>query len=105
MPSFNFFLGVVSEIEVQNFPLFPTWLAHHVTYEIIIIIKTFYMSSRSYGENFVSIRQAVAEKNCTHVLCGQTNKLKCNILSSGEGNDDSHLLIIIFFSVTNENKK
>ena len=30
----------------------PIWLPHHVTYYIIIIIKTFYMSSRTYGENF-----------------------------------------------------
>ena len=60
-----------------EYHLVPTWLPHHVTYNIIIILKTFYMSSCSYGDNFVSIRQAVAEKN-THVVCGQTNRPKCN---------------------------
>ena len=54
------------------FPIFPTWLPHHVTYDVIII-KIFYMSCRSYHENFVSIRQAVAAKN-TDVLRGQRNK-------------------------------
>ena len=53
MPSFNFFLGVVSEIEIQSFPIFPTWLPHYVTYDVIIIIKTFRMSSRTNGEIFV----------------------------------------------------
>ena len=67
-----FFLGAVSEIEVQSFSVFPTWLPYHVTYDVIIMIKTIYMSSRTYGENFVSIGQAIAEKN-TIVLCGQTN--------------------------------
>ena len=74
MPSFNFFLGAVSEIqEVQFFGVFPTWLPHHVTYDVRILIKTFYMSSRSNGEKLFSMRQAVAEKN-TKVLCGQTDK-------------------------------
>ena len=62
-----------------------------MTYGVIIIMKTFYMSSRSNGENFISIRQADAEK-ITKVLYGQTNKQtnrqtnvpKCNILSFGE---------------------
>ena len=72
LPSFNFFLCAFSEIEVQSFLVFPTWLTHHVTYAIIIIIKTFFMSSRTNIENFVSIRQAVAQKN-TKVLCGQTD--------------------------------
>ena len=45
-----------------------------MTYGVILIIISSYMSSRSYGENFVSIQQVVAEKNRTHVLCGQTNK-------------------------------
>ena len=62
VPSFNFFFGVVSEIEVQSFSVFPTWLPHHVTYDVIIINKTFDMSNRSDGENFVSIRQAVANR-------------------------------------------
>ena len=44
------------------FCFFPIWLPHHITYNIIIIIETFYISSRSNGENFVSIWQAVAEK-------------------------------------------
>ena len=48
--------------EVQSFSDFPIWLPHHVTYYIIIIIKTFYMSSRTYGENGLSIGEAVAEK-------------------------------------------
>jgi len=47
--------------------------AHHVTYDVIIIIETFYMNSRTDGENLVSIRQAVVEKNMK-VLYGQTNK-------------------------------
>ena len=73
MCGFNFFLHAVSEIEVQSFSVFPTWLPHHVTYDVIIIIKTFYMSSYTNGKNFVSIRQAVVEKN-TKVLCGQTDR-------------------------------
>ena len=44
-----------------------------MTYDIIIIIKTFYISSRTNGGNFVSIRQVITEKN-TKVLHGQTNK-------------------------------
>ena len=43
------------------------------TYDVIIIIKILYMSSRTNGENFVSIWQAVAEKN-TKVLCRQTDR-------------------------------
>ena len=71
VPSFNFFLGAVSEI--QRSKVFPIWLPHHVTYDVIIIIETFNMSSCANGENFFSIRQAVAEKN-TKVLCGQIKK-------------------------------
>ena len=41
---FQFFLGAVSE--VQSFSIFQTWLPHDVTY-VIIIIKTFCMSSRT----------------------------------------------------------
>ena len=86
MPSFNFFLGAVSEIQRSNFfSSFPILLPHHVTYDVMTIIKTFCMSSRTNGENFVSIRQAVAEKNMK-VLCGQTNEPKRNTLSFGEGN-------------------
>ena len=74
MPSFNFSLGAVSEIQRSKvFFVFPIWLPHHVIYDVTIIIKTFYVSSRTNGENFDSIRQAVAEKN-TKVLCGQTNE-------------------------------
>ena len=73
VPSFNFFLGAVSKIEVQSFSVFPTWLPHPITYAVIIINITFYMSSHSNGENFVSIRLAVADKN-TKVLCGQTDR-------------------------------
>ena len=51
------------DTEVQIFLVFPTWLLHYVTYDILITIKSFYMSSRTYGENLVSIEQAVAEKN------------------------------------------
>ena len=32
---------------------FPSWLPHHVTYDVIVITKTFYMSSCIYGENFM----------------------------------------------------
>jgi len=68
-----FFLGGVSEIEVQSLSVFSNMAAHHVTYDVIIISKTFYMNSRTDGENLVSIRQAVVEKNMK-VLYGQTNK-------------------------------
>ena len=61
------------DTEVQSFSVYPIWLPHHVTHDIIVIIKMFYMSRRTNGENFVSIRQAVAERN-TKVLCGQTDK-------------------------------
>ena len=54
--SFNFFLGAVSEIEVKSFSIFPIWLPHHMTDDVIIIIKTFYTSSCAYVENFVSIK-------------------------------------------------
>ena len=50
------------DTEVQIFCVFPTWLPHDVTYNVIIVIKTFYMCSHTSGENFVLIRQAVAEK-------------------------------------------
>ena len=74
VPSFNFFPWCsFRDTEVQIFPVFSIWLPQHVAYDVIIIIKTFYMSSRTNEENFGSIRQAVAEKN-TKVLCGQTNK-------------------------------
>ena len=56
MTSFNFFLGAVSEIEVKSFSIFPIWLPHHMTDDVIIIIKTFYTSSRASVENFVSIK-------------------------------------------------
>ena len=55
------------------FSVFPIWLPHHVTYDVIIIIKTFYMSNRTNGENFVLISKVVTEKN-TNVLCGQIDK-------------------------------
>ena len=63
--------------EVQSFSVFPIWLPHHVTYDVdvIIIILTFFTSNHTYGENFVSIRQVVAEKN-TKLLCGQTKNWK-----------------------------
>jgi len=37
------------------------------------MIKIFSMNSRTYDENFVSIRQAVVDKN-TKVVCGQTKR-------------------------------
>ena len=55
------------DTEVQSFSFFPIWLPHHVTDDVMILIQTFYMDSRSDGENFVSIRQAVAEKNTRSV--------------------------------------
>ena len=86
------------DTEVQSFLFFPIWLLHHVTYNVIIIIKTLYMSSCTNGEHFVSIRQEVGEKNMK-VLCRQTNKQtdkqtngpKCDTLSKslGEGNDQT----------------
>ena len=93
VPSFNFFLGAISDTEVQIFSVFLTWLPQHVTCDVIIAIKIFYMSCCIDDDKFVSIRQAVTEKN-TKVLCGQktdrqterqTNKPKYNILSFGEG--------------------
>ena len=68
------------DTDVQSFTVFPTWLPHHMTYDVIII-KTFYMRSRSSGENFISIRQAVAVENMK-VLCRQTNKQMKNHSSS-----------------------
>jgi len=52
---------------------FSNMAATHMTYDVIIIIKTFCMSSRTNVENLFSIPQVVAEKN-TKVMCGQTNK-------------------------------
>ena len=69
------------DTEVQSFSVFPTWLSHQVTEYITIMIKTFYMSSRTDGENFVSIWQAVVEENTT-VLCGQTNQQTKKIMLS-----------------------
>ena len=72
--SFNFYPWCgFRDTEVQSFSVLPIWLPHDVTYDVIIIIKTFYMSSCSYRENCVIIRQAVAEEN-TKVLCGQTER-------------------------------
>ena len=73
-----FFLGAVSEIQSSKvFLFFQLWLPQHMTYDIKIIIERAhvhdYTSSRTNGENFVLIRQAVAEKN-TKVLCGQTKR-------------------------------
>ena len=70
-----------------------------MTYDVKIMIKTFFMSSCTYLENFVSIRQAFVEKN-TKVLCDkqtktdrqtniQTNGPKHNTLSFGKGNKDA----------------
>ena len=62
-----------------------------MTYDVKIIIKTFYMSGLSFGENLFSIWQAAAEKN-THVLCRQADRQTDNqmdpnaIPSFGEGN-------------------
>jgi len=70
------FVGVVSEMlrsKVFFSSVFPIWLPHPVTLDIIIIISTFYMSICTNGENFVSIRRTVAEKN-TKFLCGQTDR-------------------------------
>ena len=76
-----FFLGA----EVQFISVFPTWLPQHVTYDVIIINKTFYMSCRSYGENFVSIRQVVAEKDTSSVGANkQTDKQTRGHLGTNE---------------------
>ena len=72
-----------------NFSVFPIWLPHHVTYDVIILIDTFHMTRRTNGENFVSIRQAVAKKN-TKVLRGQTDKqsdANANTLSESTGRE------------------
>ena len=74
VPSFNFFPWCgFRDIEIQSFSVFLIWLLHHVTNDVTTIIETFYMSIRTNGDIFVSIRQAVADKN-TKVLCGQTNR-------------------------------
>ena len=39
----------------------------------LLLIEFFDMSSHTNGENFISIRPAVAEKNMK-VLCGQTDR-------------------------------
>ena len=52
---------------------FSNMAPQHVMYDVIIINNIFYMSSHTNGEKFVSIRQAVAEKNMK-VLCRQTNR-------------------------------
>ena len=58
MPSFSFFpYCSFRDTEVQSFSVFPTWLPHHVTYDVMVVIATFYMSSNTNRENFVSIRQ------------------------------------------------
>ena len=73
-------------MEAMSCPSFKKWVDHlgniiffqhgyQLWHDVIIINTTFYISSRSYGENFVSIRQAVAEKN-TKALCGQTDTNK-----------------------------
>ena len=77
-----------------------------MTFDITIMIKTFYKSNRMYGENFVSIQQAVAEKN-TKVLCRQRNKdretdrqsngPKRNTHSFGEG---KNLIILAAFYIS-----
>jgi len=59
----------------KGFRINPTWLPHHVTYDVVIIMKTFSMSSLTFDDNFVSIRQEVAEKNTSSVqTINQTNK-------------------------------
>ena len=56
-----------------------------MTYDVIIIIKTFYMSNHTNGENFVSIHQVVAEK--TQKFCADKQTDKHNTLSFREGNN------------------
>ena len=51
MPSFNVFPWYGFRDGCPSFSGFPIWLPHHVTYDIIIIIKTFYLSSRSGGDD------------------------------------------------------
>ena len=49
---FQFFVWCgFRDTEVQNF-VFSIWLPHHVTCDVIIIIKTCYMSCRANVENF-----------------------------------------------------
>ena len=61
------------DTELQFIFVFPTLLSHYMDYDVIIMIETFYMSSHTDGENFISIRQAVVEKNMK-VLHGQTDR-------------------------------
>ena len=72
VPSFNFFPWCgFRDTEVQSFSIFPIWLPHPVTYDVIIIIKTFYMSSRTNGENCLNPTSGCGEKHESSVL---TNK-------------------------------
>ena len=58
VPSLNFFPWCgFRYTEVQSFSLFPTWLPHHVTYDVIINYHQNILREQShlmYGENFVS---------------------------------------------------
>jgi len=55
-----------------------------MTYDILIIIKTFYMSSHTYGENFVSFGSAGAEKTEKISMDGQHEDIMPPATSSME---------------------
>ena len=71
--SFNFFIGVVSEI--QRSKVFPTWLPHHVTDDVIILIVTFCISCQSDKRLQRKTRKLVVDKqtNKPEVVWEQTN--------------------------------
>ena len=109
MPSFKIFLDAVSDIEVQSFSVFQIWLAHHVIYDVIIIIETFYMSNCSNGEKFVysnkqlqrKTRKFCADKQTNRHTEKQTNGPKCNTPSDsfGDCNNQIRIWIRIFTKI------
>ena len=70
---FQFFSWCGFKYRGPKFFRFLNMAATNATYDVIIIIKIFDVSSRTNAENFVSIRQAIAEKNMK-VLCRQTDR-------------------------------
>ena len=84
------------DAEVQSVSFFPIWLPHHMIYDIIIIITTFYKSCRTYGETFVSICQVVPEKReqqnaDTHVRTYGTDRLTLLFASQVQANNSQSM--------------
>ena len=90
MCRFNFFLGAVSKIEVQITSVFPTWLPHVVTCDVIIMTKSVVapmvkISSQSDKQERRKTRKFCADKQTDRQTDRQTNGPKRNTLSFGEG--------------------